>query len=246
MKYGLYLISFFFLLCGSLVAQQTEEWQDLVKAQKKSANKEVVQAYSVLRSEFPQDASLLNNLGISHVADNNFAEAVLHFETCIRITSNRICKKNLALLRNQQDLVQTSLFVFGFMDGIGNLFSFLSAGTWSIISILLALLFAWISFRKRNLKNWKVILSLLALILSILITYATNCYQDIAGMAVLTAEETNLKDNPHDSAEDIATLYEGQLLKTEKQYDNWYLVTSDTYDNGWISEKEIKFLQKKN
>lgn len=227
-----------------LFAKANEEYK-LEQYNKAITTYRQIEALGLISSE------LYYNLGNSYYKLNQVAPSIYNYEKALLIDpSNEDVLNNLVFAKrltidNIEELPKSS---FKKLDEA--IVKKLSYDEWAIISVSLSILgvlffllfyFSY-SPSKKRLFFVTSILSFLFLIVTSVFTYKEYAFAKNNIQAIVFAEETDVKNGPTLSSENVFTLHEGTKVNVLDTVDNWKKIRIADGKIGWIISDEIKLL----
>ncbi len=240
------------LLTTSLFAQTTDslfyEANDLYK---NGAFEDAIKKYEAILEKDLVSAELYYNLGNSYYKLNKVGPTIYYYEKALKIDptnadvkNNLIFAKRLAL-DNIEEVPKT---VFQKINS--NFLQKLTFNEWAVVSVVLSfvavLLFFLFYFAnattKKRLFFTCSMLSFLALIFTLVITYQQYQFFNKNKEAIIFAEETVIRNAPTVNSEEVFTLHEGTKVMVLDALDNWKKIKIADGKLGWIISDELKII----
>ena len=204
-----------------------------------------LEKYNLISSE------LFYNLGNSYYKLNKVGPSIYYYEKALKLNPlNKDVQNNLVFARrlaldNIEELPKT---VFQKLNS--RYLQKLSYNQWAIVSIvfcalgsLLFLLF-YFSNQPRSKRTFFVtsLISFLFLIISLTITYNQFSYFKNNKVAIVFAEETEVRNAPSLNSEEVFTLHEGTKVIVLDTIDDWKKIKIADGKIGWIIANDIQLL----
>ena len=204
-----------------------------------------LEKYNLISSE------LFYNLGNSYYKLNKVGPSIYYYEKALKLNPlNKDVQNNLVFARrlaldNIEELPKT---VFQKLNS--RYLQKLSYNQWAIVSIvfcalgsLLFLLF-YFSNQPRSKRTFFVtsLISFLFLIISLTITYNQFSYFKNNKVAIVFAEETEVRNAPSLNSEEVFTLHEGTKVIVLDTIDDWKKIKIADGKIGWIIAGDIQLL----
>lgn len=249
MKKFLFLLLIF---ANSVFDQNTDELfnnaNDLYKNDKLD---EAIVLYEQLASQGMISSELFYNLGNSYYKLNKVGPAIYNYEKALKLNplnedaaNNLIFAKRLAL-DNIEELPKT---VFQKINV--NFLQKLSYNQWAILVIIFSflgsLLFLFFYFAnapsKKRFYFVTSMLSFILLLFAFAITYQQYSFTQNNKVAIVFAEETEIRNAPTLNSEEVFTLHEGTKVIVMDAIDNWKKIKIADGKQGWIIASEIKLI----
>ncbi|MFC4267832.1 tetratricopeptide repeat protein [Polaribacter marinivivus] len=204
-----------------------------------------LEKYNLISSE------LFYNLGNSYYKLNKVGPSIYYYEKALKLNPlNKDVQNNLVFARrlaldNIEELPKT---VFQKLNS--RYLQKLSYNQWAIVSIvfcvlgsLLFLLF-YFSNQPRSKRTFFItsLISFLFLIISLTITYNQFSYFKNNKVAIVFAEETEVRNAPSLNSEEVFTLHEGTKVIVLDTIDDWKKIKIADGKIGWIIANDIQLL----
>jgi len=204
-----------------------------------------LEKYNLISSE------LFYNLGNSYYKLNKVGPSIYYYEKALKLNPlNKDVQNNLVFARrlaldNIEELPKT---VFQKLNS--RYLQKLSYNQWAIVSIvfcalgsLLFLLF-YFSNQPRSKRTFFItsLISFLFLIISLTITYNQFSYFKNNKVAIVFAEETEVRNAPSLNSEEVFTLHEGTKVIVLDTIDDWKKIKIADGKIGWIIADDIQLL----
>ena len=204
-----------------------------------------LEKYNLISSE------LFYNLGNSYYKLNKVGPSIYYYEKALKLNPlNKDVQNNLVFARrlaldNIEELPKT---VFQKLNS--RYLQKLSYNQWAIVSIvfcalgsLLFLLF-YFSNQPRSKRTFFItsLISFLFLIISLTITYNQFSYFKNNKVAIVFAEETEVRNAPSLNSEEVFTLHEGTKVIVLDTIDDWKKIKIADGKIGWIIAGDIQLL----
>ena len=204
-----------------------------------------LEKYNIISSE------LFYNLGNSYYKLNKVGPSIYYYEKALKLNPlNKDVQNNLVFARrlaldNIEELPKT---VFQKLNS--RYLQKLSYNQWAIVSIvfcalgsLLFLLF-YFSNQPRSKRTFFItsLISFLFLIISLTITYNQFSYFKNNKVAIVFAEETEVRNAPSLNSEEVFTLHEGTKVIVLDTIDDWKKIKIADGKIGWIIANDIQLL----
>lgn len=202
---------------------------------------EAVQFFNEAIEENPNDISAYYNLGLSYMGNKNFSNALWAFEKVLKMDPSDIAAAERASLAFNE--LENQLEWEPILNGPFDIVFNLTPHAWSIISILLSLIFAVsvIVFRKAVMLSTKrstlilSVASMALLLVSIYSAHRTQAFYSDTGYAIVTKESipTFINDETANGSLLAGTrlhkisIHTEQLIKVEDPDGNLFNVRSE-------------------
>ena len=212
---------------------------------------EAIEEYKKIETKELVSIELYYNLGNSYYKLNKVGPSIYYYEKALNLDSsnedvinNLVFAKRLAL-DNIEELPKTVFQKFN-----KNYLQKLSYNQWAIVvitfSVLGSLLFLLFYFAeipaKKRFYFVTSIVSFILLLSSLFITYNQYKISQKNKLAIVFAEETEIRNAPTLNSEIVFTLHEGTKVIVLDAVDNWKKVKIKDGKLGWIIAEDIKLL----
>ena len=240
------------LIANVLNAQDEQKIFESANEMYKQQNYEkAIEYYKTLEKYNLISSELFYNLGNSYYKLNKVGPSIYYYEKALKLNPlNKDVQNNLVFARrlaldNIEELPKT---VFQKLNS--RYLQKLSYNQWAIVSIvfcalgsLLFLLF-YFSNQPRSKRTYFVtsLISFLFLIISLTITYNQFSYFKNNKVAIVFAEETEVRNAPSLNSEEVFTLHEGTKVIVLDTIDNWKKIKIADGKIGWIIADDIQLL----
>ena len=240
------------LIANVLNAQDEQKIFESANEMYKQQNYEkAIEYYKTLEKYNLISSELFYNLGNSYYKLNKVGPSIYYYEKALKLNPlNKDVQNNLVFARrlaldNIEELPKT---VFQKLNS--RYLQKLSYNQWAIVSIvfcalgsLLFLLF-YFSNQPRSKRTFFVtsLISFLFLIISLTITYNQFSYFKNNKVAIVFAEETEVRNAPSLNSEEVFTLHEGTKVIVLDTIDDWKKIKIADGKIGWIIADDIQLL----
>ena len=240
------------LIANVLNAQDEQKIFESANEMYKQQNYEkAIEYYKTLEKYNLISSELFYNLGNSYYKLNKVGPSIYYYEKALKLNPlNKDVQNNLVFARrlaldNIEELPKT---VFQKLNS--RYLQKLSYNQWAIVSIvfcalgsLLFLLF-YFSNQPRSKRTYFVtsLISFLFLIISLTITYNQFSYFKNNKVAIVFAEETEVRNAPSLNSEEVFTLHEGAKVIVLDTIDDWKKIKIADGKIGWIIAGDIQLL----
>ena len=210
-----------------------------------------IKEYETIESNKLVSVELYYNLGNSYYKLNKVGPSIYYYEKALHLDpSNEDVKNNLVFAKrlaidNIEELPKT---VFQKLNK--NYLQKLSYNQWAIVvitfSVLGSLFFLLFYFAeipsKKRFYFVSSILSFILLLASLFISYNQYNTSKTNNLAIVFAEETEIRNAPTLNSEIVFKLHEGTKVIVLDAVDNWKKVKIKDGKLGWIIAEDIKIL----
>ena len=240
------------LIANVLNAQDEQKIFESANEMYRQQNYEkAIEYYKTLEKYNLISSELFYNLGNSYYKLNKVGPSIYYYEKALKLNPlNKDVQNNLVFARrlaldNIEELPKT---VFQKLNS--RYLQKLSYNQWAIVSIvfcvmgsLLFLLF-YFSNQPRSKRTFFVtsLISFLFLIISLTITYNQFSYFKNNKVAIVFAEETEVRNAPSLNSEEVFTLHEGTKVIVLDTIDEWKKIKIADGKIGWIIADDIQLL----
>jgi len=240
------------LIANVLNAQDEQKIFESANEMYKQQNYEkAIEYYKTLEKYNLISSELFYNLGNSYYKLNKVGPSIYYYEKALKLNPlNKDVQNNLVFARrlaldNIEELPKT---VFQKLNS--RYLQKLSYNQWAIVSIvfcalgsLLFLLF-YFSNQPRSKRTFFItsLISFLFLIISLTITYNQFSYFKNNKVAIVFAEETEVRNAPSLNSEEVFTLHEGTKVIVLDTIDDWKKIKIADGKIGWIIADDIQLL----
>ena len=240
------------LIANVLNAQDEQKIFESANEMYKQQNYEkAIEYYKTLEKYNLISSELFYNLGNSYYKLNKVGPSIYYYEKALKLNPlNKDVQNNLVFARrlaldNIEELPKT---VFQKLNS--RYLQKLYYNQWAIVSIvfcaLVSLLFLlfYFSNQPRSKRTYFVtsLISFLFLIISLTITYNQFSYFKNNKVAIVFAEETEVRNAPSLNSEEVFTLHEGTKVIVLDTIDDWKKIKIADGKIGWIIAGDIQLL----
>ncbi len=240
------------LIANVLNAQDEQKIFESANEMYKQQNYEkAIEYYKTLEKYNLISSELFYNLGNSYYKLNKVGPSIYYYEKALKLNPlNKDVQNNLVFARrlaldNIEELPKT---VFQKLNS--RYLQKLSYNQWAIVSIVfcalgsLFFLFFYFSKQPRSKRTFFVtsLISFLFLIISLTITYNQFSYFKNNKVAIVFAEETEVRNAPSLNSEEVFTLHEGAKVIVLDTIDDWKKIKIADGKIGWIITGDIQLL----
>ena len=240
------------LIANVLNAQDEQKIFESANEMYKQQNYEkAIEYYKTLEKYNLISSELFYNLGNSYYKLNKVGPSIYYYEKALKLNPlNKDVQNNLVFARrlaldNIEELPKT---VFQKLNS--RYLQKLSYNQWAIVSIVfcalgsLFFLFFYFSKQPRSKRTFFVtsLISFLFLIISLTITYNQFSYFKNNKVAIVFAEETEVRNAPSLNSEEVFTLHEGAKVIVLDTIDDWKKIKIADGKIGWIIAGDIQLL----
>ena len=206
---------------------------------------EAITIYDSILTSGRESSELYYNLGNCYYKNNDWANAIWHYEKSLQLRTNVQAKENLAL---------TKLKIIDRIEALPQLFykkwwiniqELLSTHHWqylAILSILLTLLFGILNklLNKNTRKYYILFLSISLLLLLI----SNSAYQNKIDKkeAIIFSSVVVVNSAPTSNSTELFTLHSGTKLEIIDRIGNWIHIKIANGNSGWILQSSVKVL----
>lgn len=249
MKNFLFLL---LMIANTTFAQNVDElFKNANDLYKNDKIEEAIRLYEQVEAIGMESSELYYNLGNAYYKLNKVGPSIYNYEKALKrnplnedATNNLIFAKRLAL-DNIEELPKT---VFQKINE--NFLQKLSYNQWSIVvvvfSFMASILFLFFYFANTpSKKRFYFVTSLLSFILllsAFAITYQQYSFAQNNKVAIVFAEETEIRNAPTLNSEEVFTLHEGTKVIVLDAIDDWKKIKIADGKQGWIIATEVKEL----
>ena len=218
---------------------------------KEGKYEEAVSLYKQIEALDKVSSELYFNLGNCYYKLNKVAPTIYNYEKALQLDPlNQDAQNNLVFAKrltlDRIEALPKSVFQ-KFNENFLQKFTY---NTWAIFCVLLSVIasilfllfyFSYNSTQKRIYFTTSI-LSFIALISALTITY--NQYNQAKNNieAIIFSEEVSIKNAPTSNAEEVFTLHEGTKVKVVDTVDDWKKIKLIDGKIGWIVSKYLKEL----
>lgn len=253
MKSTLNYIGFLIVLLYSFIgiAQENPLFEQGKEQYKAENYQEAIYNWQKILDSDTHSAAIYFNLGNAYYKLNSIGQSIYYYEKALQLAPNdKDIQNNLNFARNATIDAIESLPKTFFAIWDENLSKILSYNGWAwltAISVLLAMvLFLSYYFTSYSLrKRVFFIATFVCLFLGILgITMSFRMFDKVQNtkIAIIFAEETEIKNSPKMSSETAFVLHEGTKVAIVEAEDNWYKIVLANGKDGWIIASDLKKL----
>lgn len=244
MKKGLILIGC--LMFSLLLFGQDQLEQDFQKANEAFAAKQYVKAiegYEKILSAGYESVEVYFNLGNSYYKNQQLGRAILNYERGLYFdpgNDDLIYNLKIAESELKDDLSEVPPFFLS--RWWKNMVQLASAGTWSVMALLLLWLgvgglMVWLKSEERSQKKRGFLIGIALILISILpfmlALGKANLDKD-TGLAILLEQEIPLRSAPDAESNELQLLHEGTKLNLLDVIGDWYKVRLINGEEGWL------------
>jgi tetratricopeptide (TPR) repeat protein len=240
------------ILANNVIAQDEQKIFESANEMYKQQNYEkAIEIYKNIESLELVSSELYFNLGNAHYKLNEVGPAIFYYEKALQLDpDNEDVKNNLVFaqrlaLDNIEELPKTF-----FQKLNANYLQKLTYNEWAILAVIfsflgsLFFLLFYFAF-KPGIKRFYFTSSSISFILLIITFIITvNQYRFIKKnkVAIVFAEETEVRNAPTLNSEEVFNLHEGTKVLVLDSVDNWKKIKLADGKIGWIIANEIKLL----
>ncbi len=246
-----YLILLFFITCPLVGLFSNELFDRANQAYNEKDYPQAIILYDSLVQKGYADGMVYYNLGNAYYKDGQLATSLLWYERALRLEpTNEDIKHNINFV-NQQTIdkmeTQPEFFLKAWISAIQGLFS---AKTWSILSIVLGIVFcasialmlilSSAGWRKGffSIACISFIFLFLSIVFSILQTKSANRTDE----AIIMQKILTVKSTPDTSGTDLFTVHEGLKVQITDQAGSWIEVRFANGNKGWIPSESVEII----
>ena len=218
---------------------------------KKEQYQKALELYKQIDSLGVHSSELYHNLGNTYYKLNKVGPSIYYYEKALLLNpQNEDVQNNLVFARrlsldNIEELPKTVFQKFN-----SNYLQKLSYNQWAMVvvgfSFLVSLFFLIYYFSSSSsIKRLFFIMSLIAtilLVVSTVITFNQYSFAKNNKVAIVFAEETEIRNAPTFNSEKVFTLHEGTKVIVLDMIDEWKKIKIADGKIGWIIAEEIKEL----
>lgn len=256
-KTGLVFVGMFFCIAGTAPVSGA----DTVQSKFDEANQklqegyyeEALQTYKTIERNDKVSGPLFLNMGITYTRLDSLGNAKYYFLKARSFSSTRDQAKQGLKYVNEQFSNQSAVLpklpwdraIDWLSDRLGATGVF-AIGLFLLLLAVSALIYAWFFrlFSRPAHLTYRIlsVLGVLAVLLSLYMNYVDYRYD----RAVMTTEETIVKQQPEPEGPTISKAYEGYTFTVDHRKSNtveqWYYVRMPNGMHGWIQKNNIKIL----
>lgn len=249
MKKLLYIITLFTFSVG--IGQSENLFDQGKEHYKNGTYQEAISSWMQILDKGEASASLYFNLGNAHYKLNNIGPSIFYYEKALQLAPNDSeIKNNLAFAENARiDAIEPlpqSIFT-KWHQSIANIFSF---DGWAITAIVFSILFAilFLSYyfsateRRKRLYFASSSVVLLLLITAFSMAYLTHRDYEQTQMAIIFADQLDVKSEPTMGSNPVFTLHEGTKVQITSKDGDWLRILLADGKDGWVPASDLKQL----
>jgi tetratricopeptide (TPR) repeat protein len=242
----------FFLFPVIIFANDTSKiFQEANELYQSNEFSTAIEKYESIENQGFSSAELYYNLGNAYYKINKPGKAVLNYERALLIAT----AENRSDIEYNLELVRKSLIdeievlpQFFLKKWKNNIRRLTSSEGWSIIALLLFWLgiggfVVWLKGKRRQQKKIGFVAGLAILIFSsvpfLMAIDSSNLEKD-SGLAVIMANEVDLRSAPDEVSKSIFLLHEGTSVALLDQIGDWYKVKLLNGEEGWLPKKILE------
>ena len=246
------LLFLLLILANNVIAQDEQKmFSDANELYKEQKFEKAIEIYKNIESLELVSSELYYNLGNAHYKLNEVGPAIFYYEKALQLDpDNEDVKNNLVFaqrlaLDNIEELPKTF-----FQKLNANYLQKLTYNEWAIVAVIfsflgsLFFLLFYFAF-KPGIKRFyftSSAISFLLLILTFTITINQYSFANKNKVAIVFAEETEVRNAPTLNSEEVFNLHEGTKVLVLDSVDNWKKIKLADGKIGWIIANEIKLL----
>ena len=230
----------FTLLSSWVFSQETVLNEANIALQNKDFKK-ALDLYMSIENGHNGGSGMFKNMAIAAAGSGQDEKAILYYEKALKYTPNsKTIQKDLFILRKRNPLLDEPVpallpvKIFNQITGIFN------SETWTVVSLIFLIMGCFVilfgyPFRSFTRKHWIILIASSVLFL-LTFLFAWYRYQQIyqnKGMIVMSPNIV-MKKSPDASSPEVNSLPPGSKVYKKDQIADWYLVTIENGDTGWI------------
>lgn len=177
-----------------------------------------------------------NDQAIHYMQSGDPWQVIQSFELGIRGSGSekRIARQNVRSYRQEKDLPPHSWLHFGWIYGLGDMAQRMPANFWWLTSIMLLFIaIRWtMTWHPDSIK--KVGICLVGSLLLMGMAYCRHVFLSAQDVRIVQGD-VPLYIRPYLGAEQIQTLYSGQMAIQLQQDGDFTQIETDTYEIGWVT-----------
>lgn len=249
MKKLLYVVTL--LIFSFATSQNNDLFEQGKEHYKNGTYQEAIGSWMEILDNGEASASLYFNLGNAHYKLNHIGPSIYYYEKALQLAPNdQDIKNNLAFAENARiDAIEPlpqSIFK-KWHNSIANIFTF---DGWAIISVIFSIAFVALFLgyyfssterRKRLLFAGSSIVALF-LIMALIMAFYTNRHQQKTQLAIIFADELEVKSEPTMGSNPVFTLHEGTKVQITAEDGDWYRILLVDGKDGWVPASDLKQL----
>lgn len=246
------IVILFLCIASTLSAQNVDElFDDANNLYKNEKFDDALKAYKQIESRGYISSELFYNLGNTYYKLNKVGPSIYYYEKALKLDPlNEDVKNNLVFAQRLalDNIEELPLTVFQKLNK--KFLQQLSYNQWAIVSIIFCFLgslffllfyFSNISSRKRFTFVLSII-SFILLVISFAITVNQYSFEQKNKVAIVFAEEIEVRNAPTLTSEEVFTIHEGTKVVVLDALDNWKKIKIADGKLGWIIADEIKLV----
>lgn len=210
---------------------------------------EAIKFYQMILSKNIKNGFVYYNLGNAYFKQNNLGKAILNYERAkIYLPRDNDVRFNLRFANSQtrdrfsesdeNPFTKIILFIYHIFD-INTLFVIIYL---IFLLLLSSLIIKWFNkkliflmWNRKIFTHGLILFFLLFFILMIKIVESKT-----TTLAIILADEINIKSGPSETYTDIFNLHSGTKVRIRKQNNDWFLISIPNGYNGWIHKNELE------
>lgn len=209
---------------------------------------EAADKYEVLVTAFNGAPDLYYALGNSYFKQQNYSQAILNYERCLRLDpSNKDARANLELAQmncvDKIDAIQPIIFV----TWSNALRDCMSADAWGRLSIFLFILFlcgfaSYFFIRKVAIRKVGFYGAIVAIIICAVTMFYSNQQAEIQlahDYAIVMAPTVTVRSTPAESGTQLLIIHEGLKVRVRQELSGWSEIELSDGNVGWMPSNQL-------
>lgn len=244
---SIFYILFLFASLQS-IANKTELSSNAENLYKNKDYKGAIEQYEMLVKQGLSSYKLYYNLGNAYYKNNQLGKAIYNYELANKLNPNNEDIKNNLRIANEKtiDKIESkeNLFLGAIKSGLVNYLSTTGWAWLSIISLIAALVLAFVFFITSSIRFKQITFFTSAFLLIVFITsmvlgFSALHHKQSVNYAIITSREAKVFIEPNTSANSKFTLHDGTKVSVIESGDEWTNIKLQNGNEGWVKTNTV-------
>jgi tetratricopeptide (TPR) repeat protein len=236
-----------FTLLSSLVFSQETVLNEANMALQNKDFKKALDLYMSIENGHNGGCGMFKNMAIAAVGSGQEEKAILYYEKALKYAPNsKSIQKDINILRKRNPLLDEPVPVLLPVKFFNQITGIFSSEIWTVVSLIFlitgcsVIIFGY-PFRSFTRRYWIILMAscVLFLLTFLFAWYRNHQIYHNKGMIVVSSDIV-MKKSPDTSSPDVAGLPPGSKVYKRDQIADWYMVTAENGDTGWIPVSAAK------
>ena len=210
-----------------------------------------IDLWNQVLKEYPNQADAHFNIANAYYQNRQAGWSIYHYEKALKINPDlKDARVNLEYAQKLRIDNFKGIFAISQDEMFYNIFDFLSANGWAVVSIIISILVltAFMIYYFTQETKWKktgfslIFVFLGLMILSVAITFHQTNFLNKSRFGIVVQKEVLMKEQPRSTSKTVLKIHEGSKAVIDDRSEQWVQIRLVNDTIGWVKKEEIKEL----